>query len=189
MSDVAKTRRFTKFSPSFVDESLFGTRRTTKEAEKPCKDFEPPWIMGEERKINRSRPLLLYCPSLATNANFAAGTNKMEIIPSPKPKGRPFSARAYKLRMTFSPSYVDESLFKSPRKLNEMSVNFDPPWVDNADKKTKPILWDYFGSRPASSIQPGEGIRSSNVIRSASPIRGKNRNGESGRIRTKNKNP
>ena len=150
MSKISSQNRcFTKFTSSFVDESLFGARKTTIEPEVKPYEFDPPWISEEDRKIKRNKPLLFYCPSIATSNSSAKSSttaNQGEIlITSPKSKSRPSSARHNKQRMRFSASYVDESLFKSTRQNNETPLNFEPPWVTNQDKKPKPILWDYSG--------------------------------------------
>ena len=151
MSKISSQNRcFTKFTSSFVDESLFGARKTTTEPEVKPYEFDPPWISEEDRNIKRNKPLLFYCPSIATSNSSAKKSsttaNEREIlITSLKSKSRPSSARNNKQRMRFSASYVDESLFKSTRQNNETPLNFEPPWVTNQDKKPKPILWDYSG--------------------------------------------
>jgi hypothetical protein len=138
MANISQTRSFTKFNPSFVDESLFGARKITREPEEPCKHFDPPWITEKDGKIKRTKPLLFYCPSIATSDSTTQKTlttaNKGEIAPcTPKSKSRPSSARNNKQHMKFSPSYADESLFKSARQNDEKSANFDPPWAQNKD--------------------------------------------------------
>ena len=113
---MSETRCFRKFGPSFVDESLFGSRRTTRDEEEPCIEFDPPWITGKESKIKRNNPLLFYCPSLATSSSTGSLTdpNKDEISPStPKTRSKSSIAKRKNQRIKFSPSYVDESLFKS----------------------------------------------------------------------------
>lgn len=45
-----------KFSPTHVDETLFGERRTKRSDSPPSSEFEPPWEKQSEKK--RDRPLL-----------------------------------------------------------------------------------------------------------------------------------
>ena len=167
MSNVSHSRCFTKFTSSFVDESLFGARKISTEPEEKPSDFDPPWISEEERKIERNRPLLFYCPSVATSdsntqkPSTTANEGEM-VISSSKSKSRPYSARNRKQQMKFLPSYVDETLFKSTRENNETPFNSEPPWVTDRGKKAKPILWDYSGHRPESSCSQRQDVRQSN---------------------------
>ena len=161
MSDTLQTRCFPKFHPSFVDESLFGARKITTEPKESSKDFDPPWITKKDGEIERSKPLLFYCPSnvatadLSTPKSLTTTANPREIAPSTLQSNLRVSlARKNKQHTKFIPSYVDESLFKSERpNHDEKYKDFEPPWVSRqTNKKPKPILWDYSGSRPTSSV-------------------------------------
>ena len=190
MSQTLPTRSLSKFHASFVDESLFGARKITNEPEESFKDFDPPWITEKESKIKRNKPLLFYCPSIATSSKQKTLTtaNGMEEIAAPSPKSRPSSARKNKQRMKFRPSYVDESLFKSVKTNDEKPINFDPPW-DKADKKPRPILWDYSGGRTTTYLSQGNreecrGRHSMESARSES-----HRSGRSNRMGQDNRRP
>lgn len=50
-----------KFSPTHVDETLFGERRTKRSDSPPSGEFEPPWEKQSEKR--RDRPLLFDCNS------------------------------------------------------------------------------------------------------------------------------
>jgi hypothetical protein len=194
MSNISQTRGFTKFSSSFVDESLFGTRKITREPEEPCKQFDPPWITEKDSKIKRTKPLLFYCPSIATSDSTTQKTlttaNKGEIAPcTPKSKSRPSSARNNKRHMKCSPSYVDESLFKSARQNDEKPVNFDPPWVRKTDKKPRPILWDYSGCRPASSSTQRQVGGAAGTYRTESARSERGKSGRTDRMVQDNRRP
>ena len=150
MSNSLRNRNFTKFKPSFVEKGLFGKRKITREVEEPLNSFDPPWISGKDGKKQLIKPLLFYCPTLATSEQlFLAKAEKTEIAISTA-KSRPPLARNKQRRMKFTPSYVDESLFKSKRQ-NDRPPNFEPSWVVETDKRQKYILWDYSGDKPVSS--------------------------------------
>ena len=142
-----------KFHPSFVDESLFGTRRATREREEPCKEFDPPWVNKKVSKKRAERPLLFYCPQ-STSLATAESSKQQPLatavkVQTPESKSRASTARARTPRMKFSPTYVDESLFKSTHE-KDAPVDFDPPWVQTPSKGSRPVLFDYSGSRPSS---------------------------------------
>lgn len=91
----------TKFTASTVDESLFGERRTTLEPD-PVAEFEPPWVDNGKTKLKpRPKPLLFYCPSSPSRPSSRASVN------TPEKKYKP---------TTFSPTYVDNSLFGDTNK-------------------------------------------------------------------------
>lgn len=50
-----------QFSPAYVDESLFGNRRTKRSNSPPPSEFNPPWVKKNEEK--RDRPILFDCNS------------------------------------------------------------------------------------------------------------------------------
>lgn len=50
-----------KFSPTYVDETLFGERKTKRSDSPPPREFQAPWTKESERK--RDRPLLFDCNS------------------------------------------------------------------------------------------------------------------------------
>ena len=50
-----------QFSPAYVDESLFGNRRTKRSNSPPPSEFNPPWVKESEEK--RDRPILFDCNS------------------------------------------------------------------------------------------------------------------------------
>lgn len=149
---ICQRRSFTKFSPCFVDESLFGTRRVTRECEEPCKDFDPPWVEETDGK-KRNKPLLFYCPSSVATTNSMPQTS----LGTPKSNSRLPSARNKKQHIKFSPSYVDESLFKTQKQNGLRPPKFEPPWVVKDDKSPRPILWDYSGGRPWSAASQRQG--------------------------------
>lgn len=50
-----------QFSPTYVDETLFGKRRTKRSNSPPPSEFNPPWVKESEEK--RDRPILFDCNS------------------------------------------------------------------------------------------------------------------------------
>ena len=153
---VPQSRSFTKFRPSSVEESLFGTRRVIREKEEPCREFNPPWVKEKDGGQRTARPLLFYCPSaVASNIEFQSRESKqLERSNTPRQNQGRSPAKKKNLRPKFSPSFVDESLFKSPRdnSMGDKTTDFDPPWVEHSEKSPRPILFDYSGSRPSTCL-------------------------------------
>ena len=50
-----------RFSPSYVDDSLFGKRRTKLSDSPPSSEFDPPWVKESDKK--KVRPILFDCSS------------------------------------------------------------------------------------------------------------------------------
>ena len=127
-----------KFKQSECDEGLFGERKKSREPD-PVPQFEPPWVDNGKTPLKKApRPLLFYCPTTPVRSTSQRNTS------SPSwPKKRGFKP------VTFSPSYVDESLFgRKP-----VEPEFDPPWVKESEKKRdRPILFDYSGALAFNAI-------------------------------------
>lgn len=142
---IAQSRNIKKFRPSSVDESLFGAKRVSLKKESPYEEFDPPWVKETEGDSKLARPLLFYCPSSTPSSERLRYVSAPASTPhrsSPKKKNR---------RAKFTSSFVDELLFKSPRRNSkEIVPSFDPPWADQREKSTRPILWDYSGTRTFS---------------------------------------
>lgn len=86
----------TKFTPSSVDETLFGERRTTLEPD-PVPEFEPPWVDNGKTKLKpQPKPLLFYCPTSPSRPSSQAS------VRTPEKRYKP---------VKFSPTYVDDTLF------------------------------------------------------------------------------
>lgn len=91
----------TKFTPSTVDETLFGERRTTLEPD-PVPQFEPPWVDNGKTKVKPPpKPLLFYCPGSPSRPS--SRTNNT----TPERKYKPTK---------FSPTVIDHTLFDSVTK-------------------------------------------------------------------------
>lgn len=60
-SNPVRAYKPVQFSPAYVDESLFGNRRTKRSNSPPPNEFNPPWVKESEEK--RDRPILFDCNS------------------------------------------------------------------------------------------------------------------------------
>lgn len=181
-----QSRKFTKFRPSSVEESLFGARRVTREKEESCGEFDPPWVKEKDSGGQRTaRPLLFYCPSAVTSNIEPQSRESKQPERSNTPRQSQTSSRDKKknLRPKFSPSFVDESLFRSPRdnSMDDKPTHFDPPWVEQREKSPRPILFDYSGSRPSTCL-----TGRSSVSRNSCDDNGTIKRPSSGITRTKN---
>ncbi|XP_020895380.1 uncharacterized protein LOC110234347 [Exaiptasia diaphana] len=92
----------TRFTPSSVDETLFGERRTTLEPD-PVPKFEPPWVDNGKTKLKPPpKPLLFYCPGSPSRPTSSSRTTNT----TPERKYKPTK---------FSPTVIDHTLFDSGR--------------------------------------------------------------------------
>ena len=102
-----------QFSPAYVDESLFGKRRTKRSNSPPPSEFNPPWVKESEEK--RNRPILFDCNS---RLSF---DNSCEFNAS----RRPMSSRSRTPRSSRSSSRATsraQSIEHLPKPANK------PPW-------------------------------------------------------------
>lgn len=100
-----------QFSPVYVDESLFGNRRTKRSNLPPPNEFNPPWVKESEEK--RDRPILFDCNSRLMFDNSCDATS------------RPMSSRSRIPRSSRSSSRTSsrtQSIGHIPKSANK------PPW-------------------------------------------------------------
>ena len=102
-----------QYSPAYVDESLFGNRRTKRSNSPPPSEFNPPWVKENEEK--RDRPILFDCNSrlmFDNSCEFDA-------------TGRPVSSQSRTPRSSRSSSRASsraQSIGQIPKSANK------PPW-------------------------------------------------------------
>lgn len=104
-----------KFSPSYVDHSLFGKRKTKRSDSPPPSEFEPPWVKESEKRP--VRPLLfdfnsrlVFDNSDVNNANSLAASARSK---TPQSSSRSSSRRSSR---TQSAGHL------------EKIINSKPPW-------------------------------------------------------------
>lgn len=104
-----------KFSPSYVDHSLFGKRKTKRSDSPPPSEFEPPWVKESEKRP--VRPLLfdfnsrlVFDNSDVNNANTPAASARSK---TPQSSSRSSSRRSSR---TQSAGHL------------EKIINSKPPW-------------------------------------------------------------
>lgn len=102
-----------QFSPAYVDESLFGNRKTKRSNSPSPSEFNPPWVKESEEK--RDRPILFDCYSrllFDNSCEFDASR-------------RPMSSRSRTPRSSHSSSLATsraQSIAHVPKSANK------PPW-------------------------------------------------------------
>ena len=106
-----------QFSPAYVDESLFGKRRTKRSNSPPPSEFNPPWVKESEEK--RERPILFDC-----NARLSFD-NSCEFDAS----RRPMSSRSRTPRSTSSRSSSRATSRAQSIELEHLPKSANkPPW-------------------------------------------------------------
>ena len=102
-----------QFSPAYVDESLFGNRRTKRSNSPPLSEFNPPWV--KESEDIRGTPILFDCNSrlvFDNSCEFDATS-------------RPMSSRSRTPRSSRSSSRANSRA----QSIGQMPQSADkPPW-------------------------------------------------------------
>lgn len=108
-----------KFSPTYVDESLFGDRKTKRSDSPPPSEFDAPWVKESEKR--RDRPLLFDCSSRLVFDH--SGMDDELDAGSSTSSSRPRSARTpQSFRSSSRTSSRAESEGNMPKSTNK------PPW-------------------------------------------------------------
>ncbi|KAL9962859.1 hypothetical protein ACROYT_G032007 [Oculina patagonica] len=106
------------FSPTYVDDSLFGNRRTKRsDSPPPTSDCDPPWVKESEKK--RDRPLLFDCNSrpMFDNSTFA---DELDANSSSRSSSRTRTPQSF--RSSSRASSRAQSVGNIPKS------NSKPPW-------------------------------------------------------------
>ncbi|EDO45533.1 predicted protein [Nematostella vectensis] len=162
-----------RFTPSNVDESLFGDLKKTRDPD-PVTEFDPPWVdNGKAKTKSPPKPLLFYTPNRPSSSRSSSRANS---------SSRSTPQRKYK-PVKFTPSYVDENLFgdRNARRSNSPPPReFDPPWAKEEDNgRNNPILFDYsrknlvFDDREVLTNRSGVSTPGSGRLRPGSTTREK----------------
>ncbi|XP_031556554.1 RBPJ-interacting and tubulin-associated protein 1-like [Actinia tenebrosa] len=166
-SAYASRGRFkrTKFTPSSVDESLFGELRKTREPD-PIPEFEPPWVdTGKTKLKSPPKPLLFYCPT--TSSPFSSRpSSSASSRPSSRCTSSRSSDRKYK-PVKFSPTVVDNTLFGEKKKDQLHSLQTEKFFTSMAKKELS------FDGEVCNSYRPQSSICSSRPQSSQTPVKAK----------------